>query len=262
MCTLVHLHTCISCRVVGNRPVVEGRPGSSLPATNLEDLRARLVERWEGQVISQQDVLSAALYPKVFDEYKCGLLLYSLLPTDLVHRTFAVTYSHLTEQLPTRAFFTALDIDEEIDVHIAQGVVLAIKLKAVGELQPNGVREVFFETNGIPRVVDVVDSGVAKALGRAARDKADPDTLGSIGAPMAGQVVEVLAKPGVFVSAGAPLVVLSAMEWRRRWGRRCQGRCSTWRWSRMTRSTQGTCWSASTRRQVAWSRLTRAPAAG
>lgn len=38
---------------------------------NLEDLRARLVERWEGQVISHQDVLSAALYPKVFDEYKC-----------------------------------------------------------------------------------------------------------------------------------------------------------------------------------------------
>lgn len=123
-----------------------------------------------------------------------------------------VTYSHLTEQLPTRAFFAALDVDEEIDVHIAQGVVLAIKLKAVGELQPNGVREVFFETNGIPRVVDVVDVGVAKALGRAARDKADPDTLGSIGAPMAGQVVEVLAKPGIFVSAGAPLVVLSAMK--------------------------------------------------
>lgn len=123
-----------------------------------------------------------------------------------------VTYSHLTEQLPTRAFFAALDVDEEIDVHIAQGVVLAIKLKAVGELQPNGVREVFFETNGIPRVVDVVDNNVAKALGRAARDKADADTLGSIGAPMAGQVVDVLAKPGVWVSAGAPLVVLSAMK--------------------------------------------------
>lgn len=37
---------------------------------NLEDLRARLVERWEGQVVSHQDVLSAAMYPKVFDEYK------------------------------------------------------------------------------------------------------------------------------------------------------------------------------------------------
>ncbi len=127
-------------------------------------------------------------------------------------RSFSVQYSHLIEQLPTRAFFAPLDIDEEVDIHIAQGVGLAIKLKAVGELQPNGIREVFFETNGIPRVVDVEDMREAKVLGRAARDKADPDTLGSIGAPMAGQVVDVLAKPGKYVSAGMPLVVLSAMK--------------------------------------------------
>lgn len=129
-----------------------------------------------------------------------------------MHRSFSVQYSHLTEQLPTRAFFAPLDVDEEVDIHITQGVGLAIKLKAVGELQPNGIREVFFETNGIPRVVDVEDLREAKTLGRAARDKADPDTLGSIGAPMAGQVVDVLAKPGVYVSAGQALVVLSAMK--------------------------------------------------
>ncbi len=36
-----------------------------------------------------------------------------------------------------------------------QGVSSHLKFKAVGELQPNGKREVYFEANGVPRVVEV-----------------------------------------------------------------------------------------------------------
>lgn len=32
-----------------------------------------------------------------------------------------------------------------------------LQYKAVGELQPSGKREVFFEANGVPRVLEVVD---------------------------------------------------------------------------------------------------------
>ena len=42
--------------------------------------------------------------------------------------------------------------------------------------------------------------------------KADANQLGSVGAPMAGSVIEVSVKPGQFVAAGAQLVVLSAMK--------------------------------------------------
>lgn len=61
-------------------------------------------------------------------------------------------------------------------------------------------REVFFETNGVPRTVEIVDrteqGDGAGPVRKAAREKADPDVLGSVGAPMAGEVIEVAAKPG------------------------------------------------------------------
>ena len=59
--------------------------------------------------------------------------------------------------LPTKAFLKGLEIDEEIEVKARRGSSASIKLKAVGELLPNGKREVFFEVNGIPRVVDILD---------------------------------------------------------------------------------------------------------
>lgn len=61
-------------------------------------------------------------------------------------------------------------------------------------------REVFFEANGVPRTVEIEDrSDEAEGGGpvrKAAREKSDPDVLGSVGAPMAGEVIEVSAKPG------------------------------------------------------------------
>jgi len=62
---------------------------------------------------------------------------------------------------------------------------------------------VFFETNGVPRMVEVEDrqqaaatEGGGAAAGKPSREKADPLALGSVGCPMSGQVIEVVAKPG------------------------------------------------------------------
>ena len=186
-------------RVVKDRVVVSGRPGASLPAVSLEDLKTVLREKHEGVQLTLRDVLSAAMYPKVYDEY----------------RAFIETYSSFVERLPTRAFLAPLDVDEEIDVMLAKGNVVTIKYKAKGELQPNGTREVFFEANGMPRVVEVADKRAttqAAAGRRPLRDKADPTDIGSVAAPMAGEVIEVKAQAGAMVKAGEPLVVLSAMK--------------------------------------------------
>ena len=188
-------------RVVKDKPVIAygTRPGASLPSVSFEELKTALREKHEGAKISFRDVLSASMYPKVFDEY----------------RTFITTYSTFVERLPTRAFLAPLDVDEEMDVVLAKGNTVTIKYKAKGELQPNGTREVFFEANGVPRVVEVVDKKAFKdsAAGRRPiRDKADPTDIGSVAAPMAGEVVEVKATPGSEVKAGEPLVVLSAMK--------------------------------------------------
>ena len=65
-------------------------------------------------------------------------------------------------------------------------------------------REVFFETNGVPRMVEVEDrtsadaaaAGAGAAGGRPSREKADTGVLGSVGSPMSGDVIEIVAKPG------------------------------------------------------------------
>ena len=258
-------------RVLKGAPTVDGRPGASLPPADLVGLEAELRER-HGPV-SVRDVLSAALYPKVFDEFKAWQL----------------RYSPFTEALPTRAFLAPLDEDEEVEVELARGNTVSIKYKARSPLQADGVvdvsffffffffktstlrplgvsggrerahtrrthtpwpsppfhfdfslssslslthtlslppqlspippTQVFFETNGVPRVIEVVDArpagttaGGGLANKRAARERADPMILGSVAAPMAGEVVEVKIKPGTRVEAGAPLAVLSAMK--------------------------------------------------
>lgn len=80
-------------------------------------------------------------------------------------------------------------------------------------MQPSGKREVFFEVNGIPRVVEVVDRRSAEAVGKKeVRERCDTSVMGSVGAPMAGSVIDVTVKPGSKVHVGQQLVVLSAMK--------------------------------------------------
>eukprot|EP00878_Enallax_costatus_P025480 GHUV01027260.1.p1 GENE.GHUV01027260.1~~GHUV01027260.1.p1 ORF type:complete len:380 (+),score=161.84 GHUV01027260.1:249-1388(+) len=184
-------------KILKGRPTIEGRPGASMPPMELDNLEARLVDRYGRQNITQRDVLSAALYPKVFEEYQAHVL----------------RYSDLIEKLPTRAFLVPLKEDEEVEIELSKGVSTHIKLKAAGELQDSGKREVYFEANGVPRVVEVIDKRSMEALGKKAiREKADIGVLGSVGAPMAGTVIEVSVKAGQAVHAGQQLAVLSAMK--------------------------------------------------
>jgi len=73
----------------------------------------------------------------------------------------------------------------------------------------DGKREVFFELNGQPRTMRVLDRKATTV--EVARERAK-DAPGQVGAPMPGAVVEVRVKPGDVVEAGRALVVLSAMK--------------------------------------------------
>ncbi len=55
-------------------------------------------------------------------------------------RNWQGKYSKYTEAIPTRAFLTPLDEDEEVEVEISKGNITHIKYRAMGELQPNGTR--------------------------------------------------------------------------------------------------------------------------
>lgn len=56
-------------QILKGAPIVEGRPGASIPMVDFEKLRNELKEKHGTDNIKDTDVLSAALYPKVFDDF-------------------------------------------------------------------------------------------------------------------------------------------------------------------------------------------------
>lgn len=51
--------------------------------------------------------------------------------------------------------------------------------------------QVFFEANGVPRVLEVIDGSSGDEYKKAVREKANVGVGGSVGAPMAGSIIEV-----------------------------------------------------------------------
>ena len=179
-------------RILRDLPPIEGRPGASMPDLDFAALTSELQRKW-GSHVRDVDVVSAALYPQVFDEY--------------MH--FRRDYSDVS-LLPTRNFIAAMKLGEEVSFEIEQGKLLIVKLTAIGDVRDDGQREVFFELNGQPRSILVPDSSVTAEVVK--RERAKPEVPGSIGAPMPGVVVELRTEVGAKVEVGDALVVLSAMK--------------------------------------------------
>ncbi|XP_060746863.1 pyruvate carboxylase a [Tachysurus vachellii] len=179
-------------KVLKSLPRIEGRPGASLPAMDFKGLEKQLRET-HGDDITPEDVMSAAMYPKVFQEFK----------------EFTTTFGPV-DCLNTRLFLDGPKIAEEFEVELERGKILHIKALALGDLNKAGQREVFFELNGQLRSVLVKDTVALKEMHF--HPKALKDVRGQVGAPMPGKVVEVRVKEGQKVEKGQPLCVLSAMK--------------------------------------------------
>lgn len=179
-------------KILKGAPKVEGRPGANLPYVDFVKLKQELVER-HGEPISDADLLSSALYPKVFDDYQDFRKVYG--PVD---------------KLGTRTFFMGPDIAQEINVEIERGKTLHIVTLAKGDLKSNGEREVFFELNGQIRSLMVKDKEAMKEIH--VHQKALKGVKGSIGAPMPGEVLAIKVKVGDKVEKGHQLAIMSAMK--------------------------------------------------
>ncbi|XP_075795129.1 pyruvate carboxylase, mitochondrial isoform X1 [Pelodiscus sinensis] len=180
-------------KVLKDLPRIEGRPGASLPPLDFQQLEKDLRTRHQEDEITPEDVLSAAMYPKVFDEFK----------------EFTATFGPV-ECLNTRLFLEGPKIAEEFEVELERGKTLHIKALALGDLNRAGQREVFFELNGQLRSILVKDTQAMKEMHF--HPKALKDVKGQIGAPMPGKVIDIKVKEGATVEKGKPLCVLSAMK--------------------------------------------------
>lgn len=78
---------------------VDGRPGASMPLVDFAQLKSDLVDMLGASSLTDQDVITAAMYPKQFEEFY----------------RFRDEFG-LVDKLDTRTFFVGPDMANEIQV--------------------------------------------------------------------------------------------------------------------------------------------------
>ena len=177
--------------VKGQEPLTE-RPGATLAPTDF-DVKRREAEVAVGRPISEEELDSYLMYPKVFIGY-----------------AKRETEFGPVSVLPTPVFFYGMEAGQEIAVDLEPGVTLIILCLAVGDPDEEGMVKVFFELNGQPRTIRVPDRRASAGISR--RAKADVANPNHVAAPMPGLVASVAVEPGRKVMAGDLLLTIEAMK--------------------------------------------------
>jgi len=175
----------------GEQPLTH-RPGEMLEPVDFVLKRDEL-EKKLGHKVSERDVLSAVLYPGVYEEFD----------------RFRQEYSDLSV-LPTPVFFYGLDIGDEVTIDIEAGKTLIVKLNAIGRVREDGTRNIYFELNGEPRSTTILD--LSAETDDTSHVKADPDDIKEVGAPMPGKIFKLIVSVGDEVAEGDVLLVTEAMK--------------------------------------------------
>jgi pyruvate carboxylase len=170
---------------------IEGRPGAQMKDYDFEKEQTLLREKYGQRNVDEKDLLSYALYPKVFEEWK----------------EFTANYGNVGK-LPTGVFLNPMKVGEEVEIELKRGKVLNVHLTSIRDAEPDGTRVVVLEVNGEARYVPVTDQSVAGS--QAAREKASGP--GAVGAPMPGVIVGVGVKVGDKIKEGEAVATMSAMK--------------------------------------------------
>ena len=177
----------------GKEPIT-CRPGELLPPVNFEELAAS-IEKKHGFKPTKQDLLSFALYPKVFDEYIA----------------FIKEYGDFS-RMETPLFFEGLKRGVPAEVELEDGKIYIIQLVQIGKLDNEGMRPVVFEVNGNRREIKIPDKTYRAEKVVTFTQMADPQKPGEIGASIPGNVFRILVKEGDEVKEGDSLLIIEAMK--------------------------------------------------
>ncbi|MDU9417394.1 pyruvate carboxylase [Staphylococcus lloydii] len=175
----------------GETPL-EDRPGEYLEPVDFESVRKELEEKQQKEV-TEQDIISYVLYPKVYEQYMLTQEQYGNVSL-----------------LDTPTFFFGMRTNETVEIEIDTGKRLIITLKAITEPDEKGVRTIFYDMNGQARRIYIQDENVkANASVKPKADKLNPN---HIGAQMPGSVTEVKIAEGENVKSGQALLITEAMK--------------------------------------------------
>ncbi len=184
--------TALQKKVLKGESPLTVRPGALLEPIDLEETAKELSTKLERDV-SDENLNSYLMYEDVFLEFA----------------RFTTKYGDVSV-LPTGAFFYGLKPGEAISVEIDTGKVVDISCIAIGEVDDKGLRDVFFELNGQPRSIQVLDRSLAQE--ELEQKKADPDNEAHVGAPIPGMIGAIHIEEGQSVEAGELLLTLEAMK--------------------------------------------------
>ncbi|KAL7553863.1 hypothetical protein ACHAWF_017487 [Thalassiosira exigua] len=170
---------------------LDGRPGASLPDYDFNEAEKILKEKYGAKFIDDKDVLSHALYPNVFSDWK----------------EFESIYGEVSK-LPTDLFLNPMEEGEEVEFEMNPGQRVIIKLVSIQSAREDGSRTVIFEVNGERWLMPVTDQSVLQDAD-VRRKASGPNEVGS---PMPGVIVALKVKEGNKINEGDPLATLSAMK--------------------------------------------------
>ena len=177
----------------GEKPITK-RPGELLPDEDFDAIKKHLEEK--GIEPREEDLISSALYPKVFDDY-----------IDYIKENGEVTH------IGSDVFFHGLMEGESTEISIEEGKTLIVSLIEVGKLLENGTRNLTFEINGSRRTINIKDETVKS--GEISNDEkiyADPKNEREVGSSIPGKIVKVLVSEGEEVKKGDKLFIAEAMK--------------------------------------------------
>ena len=177
----------------GEKPITK-RPGELLPDEDFDAIKKHLEDK--GIEPNEEDLISSALYPKVFDDY-----------IDYIKENGEVT------RIGSDVFFHGLMEGESTEISIEEGKTLIVTLIEVGKLLENGTRNLTFEINGSRRTINIKDETVKS--GEISNDEkiyADPKNEREVGSSIPGKIVKVLVSEGEEVKKGDKLFIAEAMK--------------------------------------------------
>jgi pyruvate carboxylase len=179
-------------KVLKSREAITVRPGSLLEPVDLDEERRKLAQGQEYPV-SDYDLASYLMYPKVFKEFRH-------------HRE---EYGDVGV-LPTHVYFYGMRPEEEIVATMDDGRKIVIRFLTMGDVDDRGYRRIFFEINGQPSSVLIQDRSSESAHHE--NEQADSTNPNHVGAPMPGVISTIAVEVGQEVQRGDTLLTMEAMK--------------------------------------------------
>ncbi len=170
------------------------RAGELLPDEDFDKIAEEYKEEFDID-LKERELISAALYPKVFKDY----VQFYLEKGDFM-------------RMDSHAFFYGLKVGEGAEIEVDRGKRFMIKLVSVGTTNEEGFAPVMFEIDGFRRTIYVEDKRSLSSKQKSTMLKADPKKSNEIGSPIPGTVLKVLVNTGDTIKKNQPLVIVEAMK--------------------------------------------------